>query len=85
MSYKGVEGPGGSQSPPRDGCALHGECEIDVLKSKLHLAQKALFELWESSGSFHDDDMCPEDDTCTCPTVARFEEAMKGYESDEEP
>jgi hypothetical protein len=51
------------------------------LEEKCKKAQGVIVALIEECGAMiHDEEDCPEDDTCSCPMAKRVKEALQGFE-----
>jgi hypothetical protein len=53
------------------------ESELAAAKAALETVRGVLRELVTRQGVRHDDEECPEDDTCRCPNIARVNAALQ--------
>ena len=61
------------------------QARIDELEAALRKARKAVEGYFAYWGADHDDDDCPEDDTCECPHIRAINDALKETSDTERP
>ena len=55
------------------------ECRLEEAEKAYQAARDLLDDVFEGGLDIEHDDGCPEDDTCECPIIERFNNVMTGY------
>lgn len=72
-----VEGKVGGYSLAR----ITPNAPLIELREQLDIAQKLLYEIWDTREIPDHEEGCPADDTCDCAAIARYNKALKGMKS----